>query len=148
MRKASQAAVESALQARRIKSSLAPVISLPVACCTAFVLWRGAHVVMAGAMTAGGLVVFLTYLNRFFKPVQDLAKMTNSIAQVSVATERIRAILETDETIRERPDARVPGSLRGEIVFENVAFSYEPDAPVLRKSRSNEKGSPGSLSGS
>ena len=129
---ASRAAVQSALQARRIKSSLSPVISLPVACCTAFVLWRGAHLVTAGAMTAGGLIVFLTYLNRFFKPVQDLAKMTNSIAQASVATERIRAILETDEIIRERSNALVPGLVRGEIVFENVAFRYESDAPVLR----------------
>ena len=132
LRSASRAAVQSALQARRIKSALAPIVSLPVACCTAFVLWRGAHSVMAGAMTAGGLVVFLTYLGRFFKPVQDLAKMTNSIAQASVATERIRTILETDEIIRERPNARVPGALRGEIVFENVAFRYEADAPVLR----------------
>jgi subfamily B ATP-binding cassette protein MsbA len=83
-------------------------------------------------MTAGSLIVFLTYLGRFFKPVQDLAKMTNSIAQASVATERIRAILETDEIIQERPNARNPSSLRGEIEFENVAFRYEADAPVLR----------------
>jgi subfamily B ATP-binding cassette protein MsbA len=132
LRKASQAAVRSALRARRIKSSLAPVVSLPVALCTAFVLWRGAHLVTAGAMTAGGLIVFLTYLNRFFKPVQDLAKMTNSIAQASVATERIRAILETDEIIRELPNALDASSLRGEIVFENVAFRYDADVPVLR----------------
>src|SRR5579862_5268681 len=130
--KTSRAAVQSALQARRIKSSLAPAVSLPVACCTAFVLWRGAGLVTAGAMTAGGLIVFLTYLSRFFKPVQDLAKMTNSIAQTSVATERIRAILETDEIIRERPKARVPSALRGEIVFDHVAFRYDANASVLR----------------
>jgi ABC-type multidrug transport system fused ATPase/permease subunit len=132
LRKASRSAVQSALQARRIKSSLAPAVSLPVACCTAFVLWRGAGLVTAGAMTAGGLIVFLTYLSRFFKPVQDLAKMTNSIAQTSVATERIRAILDTDDVIQERPDARAAGALRGDIVFDHVAFRYEADAPVLR----------------
>jgi len=130
--KASRAAVQSALAARRIKSSVAPAVALPVAFCTAFVLWRGAGLVTAGAMTAGGLVVFLTYLNRFFKPVQDLAKMTNSIAQTSVATERIRAILETDDIIREKPNARVPNDLRGEILFDRVAFAYEADVPVLR----------------
>ena len=130
--KASRAAVQAALKARRIKASLAPAVSLPVACCTAFVLWRGADLVTAGGMTAGDLIVFLTYLSRFFKPVQDLAKMTNSIAQTSVATERIRAILETDDIIRERPNALVPGRLRGEIVFDHVAFQYETGAPVLR----------------
>jgi len=113
----SQAAVQSALRARRIKSSLAPASALPVALCSAFVLWRGAGLVTAGAMTAGGLIVFLTYLARFFKPVQDLAKMTNLIAQASVATERIGEILETDDIIRERPDARPSQGLRGEIIF-------------------------------
>ena len=132
LRSASRAAVRSALQARRIKSSLSPVVSLPVACCTAFVLWRGAHLVIGGAMTAGGLVVFLAYLSRFFKPVQDLAKMTNAVAQASVATERIRGILETDEVIPDRPGARDPGLVRGQIVFEKVAFGYESEAPVLR----------------
>ena len=132
LRKASWAAVRSALQARRIKSLLAPAVSIPVACCTGLVLWRGAGLVTTGAMTAGGLIVFLTYLGRFFKPVQDLAKMTNSVAQTSVATERIRAILETDEIITERPNARIPSALRGEIVFDHVAFHYEAGTPVLR----------------
>jgi subfamily B ATP-binding cassette protein MsbA len=71
---ASQAAVQSALQARRLKSSPSPVVSLPVAFCTAFVLWRGAHI--------------------------------------------------WRRNHPRRPNARIPGSLRGEIVFEDVAFRY------------------------
>ena len=55
-------------------------------------------------------MVFLSYLSRFFKPVQDLAKMTNAIAQVAVAAERVQAILETDEVIPERSNAP-PGRL-------------------------------------
>jgi subfamily B ATP-binding cassette protein MsbA len=83
-------------------------------------------------MTAGILTVFLSYLAKFFKPVQDLAKMTNTIAQTAVAAERIEAILETDEIIPERPNARIPKSLRGEIIFDHVAFGYDSEAPVLR----------------
>ncbi len=48
-------------------------------------------------MTVGVLTIFLAYLNKFFKPVQDLAKMTNTIAQTAVGVERIRAILEADD---------------------------------------------------
>jgi subfamily B ATP-binding cassette protein MsbA len=132
LRAVSQAAVESALEARRIKSSLSPMVTVTVAGCTALVLWRGADLVLAGTMTAGLLTVFLAYLARFFKPVQDLAKMTNSIAQTAVATERIQAILETDDVIPERPNARIPRFLRGGIVFDHVAFSYDSAAPVLR----------------
>jgi len=132
MTDASRASVAAALKARRIKSLLSPVVTIVVALCTGFVLWRGTLLILAGAMTAGALTVFLAYLSKFFKPVQDLAKMTNTIAQTSVALERIQTILAADEVIPERPDAKDPGSLRGEITFEHVAFGYGDVAPVLR----------------
>jgi len=132
LRKVSRAALQSALRARKIKSSLSPIVTVTVAACTAFVLWRGAALAVAGVMTAGVLTVFLSYLARFFKPVQDLAKMTNSIAQTAVAAERIQSILDTGEVIPERPGARVPKFVRGQITFEHVAFRYNSDAPVLR----------------
>lgn len=83
-------------------------------------------------MTAGALVVFLSYLNMFFKPVQDLAKMTNTIAQTTVAVERLRAILEADTVIPQHPEARDPGAIKGEIAFEHVAFGYKAGQPVLK----------------
>lgn len=128
---ASEAAVLAAVEARRIKSLLSPVVAGTVSVCTAFVLWRGASLVLASAMTAGSLTVFLSYLARFFKPVQDLAKMSGTIAQAAVGVERVRGILDIDMTIPERPDAREPGRLAGAIAFEHVAFAYEDGRPVL-----------------
>jgi subfamily B ATP-binding cassette protein MsbA len=58
--------------------------------------------------------------------------MANTIAQTSVALDRIRAILETDTIIPERPDAHTPDSVRGEIELKNVAFAYNEEATVLR----------------
>jgi subfamily B ATP-binding cassette protein MsbA len=128
----SLATVDAALKARKVKSLLSPIITTTVALCTAFVLYRGARLTLAGLMTVGGLTVFLSYLNKFFKPVQDLAKMTNAIAQAAVGVDRVKAILDTDGAIPERSDARTPEAVRGEIVFEHVAFGYDKDAPVLR----------------
>jgi len=127
----SRATVDAALKARRVKSLLSPIVSITVALCTGFVLWRGAGLALNGTMSVGELTVFLAYLNKFFKPVQDLAKMTNTIAQTAVGVDRIRAILDTDVEIPERPDARTPKALQGEIVFDHVAFAYNPDTPVL-----------------
>jgi subfamily B ATP-binding cassette protein MsbA len=124
--------VQASLNARKVKSLLSPVVGLIVAACTAVVLWRGAHLVLIGVMTLGGLTVFLSYLGKFFKPVQDLAKMTTSIAQASVALERIQAILDTDTVIPQKPDAKNIDTLKGQIDFEHVAFAYEPDNPILR----------------
>jgi subfamily B ATP-binding cassette protein MsbA len=129
---ASRATVNAALRARRIKSLLSPVVASIVALCTAVVLWRGTGLILAGAMTIGSLTVFLAYLARFFKPVQDLAKMTNAVAQTHVGLERIQSILDIDMSIRERRDAREPDAFKGGITFEHVAFSYSPEAPVLK----------------
>ena len=126
------ASVQASLKARRVKSLLSPIVSVTVACCVAFVLWRGAGLIMSDAMTIGSLTVFLSYLNKFFKPVQDLAKMTNVIAQAAVGLDRVQMILDADTIIPEKPEARDPGEVKGEIVFEHVAFSYDPAAPVLR----------------
>ena len=123
--------VKASLRARKVKSLLSPVVALIVSCCTAFVLWRGTHLVLIEAMTLGGLTVFLSYLGKFFKPVQDLAKMTTSIAQASVALERIQAILDTDTVIPQKPNAKIPENVQGHIEFEHVAFSYDPESPVL-----------------
>jgi|ERR1700722_14758008 ABC-type multidrug transport system fused ATPase/permease subunit len=127
----SRATVDAALKARQVKALLGPLVNIAVAACTGFVLWRGAALILKGAMTAGALTVFLAYLTKFFKPVQDLAKMTNTIAQTTVGVERVQAILETDTTIPERLDAKPPDAIRGEVVFDNVGFSYLKDEPIL-----------------
>jgi ABC-type multidrug transport system fused ATPase/permease subunit len=129
---ASHASVQAALSARRIKALLSPVISVVVALCTAFVLWRGANLILADAMTIGALTVFLAYLSKFFKPVQDLAKMTNAIAQTTVGVERIRELLDVDAIIPECASPFAPDRVVGAIEFEAVVFAYDPAAPVLR----------------
>lgn len=128
----SHKSVEAALKARRVKALLSPIVNVTVAFCTAIVLWRGSSLILRGAMTAGALTVFLSYLSKFFKPVQDLATMTNTIAQAAVGVERIRGILDADNIIPEKTDATEPENLKGEISFEHVAFCYEKDSPVLR----------------
>ena len=127
----SKATVDASLKARRVKALLSPIVAVTVALCTAFVLYRGSALIIAGVMTAGALTVFLSYLNKFFKPVQDLATMTNTIAQTAVAVERIRGILEADAMIPQRADSHEPGTLSGDIEFTNVAFSYNEEAKVL-----------------
>ncbi|MGA9571222.1 MAG: ABC transporter ATP-binding protein [Candidatus Acidiferrales bacterium] len=128
----SEATVAASLKARRVKALLSPIVAITVALCTAVVLWRGSALILAGLMTAGALTVFLSYLNKFFKPVQDLATMTNTIAQAAVGVDRIRGILDADDIIPERPNAREVVTLAGNIDFEHVAFAYSAEAPVLK----------------
>jgi len=123
--------VAAALKARQIKSLLSPVISIVVSVCIAIVLLRGTSLALSGAMTVGALTVILAYLNKFFKPVQDIAKMANSVAQATVSLERIQSVLDSDDIIFRNPRAKSPGKLKGEISFKHVAFQYDQDTPVL-----------------
>ena len=128
----SRATVDAALKARRVKSLLSPAVTTVVALCTGFVLWRGTALVLADVMTVGALTVFLAYLAKFFKPVQDLAKMSNTLAQTTVALERVQTILDTQALVPESADGREPVTLTGAITFDHVAFGYDPAVPVLR----------------
>ena len=129
--KVSHATVDAALKARSIKALLSPVVTVTVAVCTAIVLWRGAYLILAGIMTVGALTVYLSYLSKFFKPVKDLATTTNAIAQAAVGVDRIRAVLDTDTIIPEKGNAIEAPPVRGQVVFEHVAFAYDVKNPVL-----------------
>jgi subfamily B ATP-binding cassette protein MsbA len=107
------------------------VVAIVAAICIGIVLWRGTALVLSDTMTIGALTVFLTYLSKFFKPVQDLAKMGSTIAQTAVAIERVETLLDTDTIIPERPEARDPDALKGGIEFEHVEFAYDPKSTVV-----------------
>ena len=128
----SKATVAAALKARQVKALLSPVVTIVVSLCTGFVLWRSSSLILKGAMTAGELTVFLSYLAQFFKPVKDLATMTNSIAQTAVGVDRVRAILEANDVIPEKPGALEPAAIRGDIEFDRVVFNYNAESAVLK----------------
>jgi subfamily B ATP-binding cassette protein MsbA len=124
--------VEMALRARSIKAKLSPLVDVIVAVGTCLVLGYGARIVLNGKMTAGSLVVFVLYLSNMYKPMRDLSKMTDTVSKASVGYERIKEVIETESRIRDLPGARRAPRFRGAIEFDDVSFSYQPDAPVLR----------------
>jgi subfamily B ATP-binding cassette protein MsbA len=103
-----------------------------VAIGTAAVLWFGTRLVIAGAMTAGALVVFMTYLGRLFRPIQDLARVSTNVAQAAVGLERVMTVLRTDERLPRAPQPHTPAVVRGFVEFRDVTFGYDPARPVLR----------------
>ncbi|HLY70415.1 MAG TPA: ABC transporter ATP-binding protein [Puia sp.] len=131
LNKVSRETIEASLHARKIKSALSPIVTIVVSVCTALVLWRGTDLVLTKVMTVGALTVFLWYMNKFFSPIQDLAKMATAVAQATVALERIQTILDTDSSIPQKPNARDPGRVQGNIIFDKVCFAYDKESPIL-----------------
>lgn len=126
-------AVEISLRARSLKAKLTPLVGMVVAVGTGLVLWFGARLVMTGALSAGGLVVFILYLGKMYKPMQEISKMTDTYSKAAVGYERIQEILHTHVEVRDVPGARPAPRLRGDIAFENVSFSYNSGPPVLKE---------------
>ncbi|HTM52312.1 MAG TPA: ABC transporter ATP-binding protein [Bryobacteraceae bacterium] len=124
-------AVEIALRARSLKAKLPPMVDVIEAVGTALVLWFGARMVLAGSLEVGSLVLFIWYLGKMYKPMQELSKLTDAYTKAAVGYERIREVLEMDHEVTVLPGAREAPRLRGEIEFEKVGFSYEPDRQIL-----------------
>ena len=83
-------------------------------------------------MTAGALVVFLTYLGKLFRPIQELARASTNIAQAAVGLERVRAVLDADDRLPRSPHARTLDTVSGRVEFRDVTFGYNPARPVLQ----------------
>jgi ATP-binding cassette subfamily B protein len=124
--------VQIALRARSLKARLSPLVSIIVAIGTALVLWFGGQWVLAGSLSAGSLIVFVWYLGKMYKPMQDFAKMTDSYSKAVVGYERIREIFETEAKVQDMPDARHAPRFRGEIEFDHITFGYVPGRQVLK----------------
>ena len=123
--------VEIALRARSLKAKLAPIVQIIVAVGTFLVLWFGGRMVLSGAITAGALVVFIQYLSKMYKPMQELSKMTDSYSKALVGYERIQEILETEREVKDLPKAKPAPRFKGKIEFDRVSFSYSPESPIL-----------------
>jgi len=124
--------VETALLARNLKGTLAPIVDVIVAIGTCLMLGYGARLVLAGQLTAGDLVVFLLYLGMMYKPMRDLSKMTDTASKAEVGFDRIREVLETESGMRDLPGARRAGRFQGKIEFDKVSFGYKPDQLILK----------------
>jgi subfamily B ATP-binding cassette protein MsbA len=124
--------VEIALRARSLKARLTPLVSVIVAAGTGLVLWFGARMALNGQLSPGALIVFIFYLGKMYKPMQDLSKMTDAYSKAAVGYERIREIPEMHGEIGDLPGARHVSRLKGAIEFDRVTFGYEPRRPILR----------------
>ncbi len=124
--------VEITLRARSLKAKLSPIVEILVAIGTSLVLWFGGRMILAGTLSPGSLLVFILYIGKMYKPMQELSKMTDAYSKAAIGYERIREVLETDGEVKDRPGARRAPRLKGGIEFDHVSLSYEPNVPVLK----------------
>ena len=97
-------------------------------------IWYGGSLVLSGEVTLGVLVAFLTYVTRFFQPLRELTQFYNQLQAAMAGAERVFELLDEPVTLAEKPDAVDLPSVRGEVEFRDVSFSYGKRAGPARVS--------------
>ena len=120
---------QSRLRAQRYIALYFPFVQLLSTVAAALVLFTAAGQVHSGALTAGGLVAFLLYIDLLFAPVQQLSQVFDGYQQASVGLRRIKDLLRTPTSTPQAERPRRPGRPRGLVEFRDVHFRY-PGQPA------------------
>ena len=90
------------------------------------------QVFMGQVITSGMLVSFYMYISKFYNPIQNLAEQFNWLQSAFASAEKVFAVLDMEPAIQDAPDAVELGTVRGEIEFRDVWFSYVEGEWVLK----------------
>lgn len=97
-----------------------------------FIVWFGGRGIMEGYVSGPGeLIMFIMFLNMFFRPIRLIADRFNTLQMGLISTERIARLLDSTEVI-EKEGTHAPASVKGDITFSNVWLAYENDDYVLK----------------
>jgi len=122
---------EAGVQGSRLEARFSGVVDVLGAVATAVVLTLGVLRVASGKLSPGDLVVFVSYSNRLYRPLRDIARQTSYAARAMARLDRIGEILSSDQVLQERPGAFASGRARGDVELRKVAFRYQPGRPAL-----------------
>ena len=108
------------------------VIGLITALGTALILYVGVRHVIAWRLEVGDLYIFLAYLAMLYQPLEQLSYTAWSMEGAAAGMQRVFEILDTEDTVPEKPDAPACPPVAGRIELERVSFEYEANQPILR----------------
>ncbi len=95
------------------------------------VLFFGGYFIYRGELTLGVLVGFLLYVNMFLQPIRRISVLVETYQRGMAGFHRFVETLQIEPEIVDHKEARPAGRLKGEIVFDNVTFSYNRDKNIL-----------------
>ena len=123
--------LETSLDAAWIASLFTPVVDVLGALVTALVVYVGGTAVLGESITAGVLIAFVLYIDRFFEPIRDLSRRFDTLQSTMAGGERILALLDTEVEVRDAEDASEMGIITGGVRFERVSFHYSDDPSLV-----------------
>ncbi len=126
------------LQATKVWGSFFPMIEIIQAIGSGVVTIYGGMLALNGALgpkedAIGTLITFILYIRMLFWPIFDLTNLYNTIQAALASAERIFELIDTKPTIADSEDAVEMPAVKGEVIFEDITFGYDPQYPVLHQ---------------
>jgi ATP-binding cassette subfamily B protein len=109
-----------------------PVVQFISAIAVGSIIWYGGLQAEVGGLTVGGIQAFVSYVTFMLWPIQEMARVYAEMQHAIASAERVFSLVDAVPEVTDRPGALDPGSIQGDIVFDQVDFWYDSDNPVLR----------------
>ncbi len=122
----------SGFRAAWLSALFLPIVQIISAFATGGIIWYSGVQINFQSITIGGIQAFISYMTFMMWPIQDLARVFAELQRAIASAERIFALIDTAPDIQDKPTAIDPGTVRGDIFFENVHFWYEDKLPVIK----------------
>lgn len=126
-----QESQQATMHAVKIASVLFPLMLIIGSLGVCLIFWYGTPRIQAGTLTVGVLVAFYGYMQRFFQPIQHISQFYHQMQGAMAGAERIFEILDTEPTVKDKPDAFDMPRIKGDVEFKHVTFGYD-DKPILK----------------
>ena len=125
---------EAIVDAMRLSFIFLPSIEFLGVLATAVVLYWGGRFVADGSVTLGVMVAFISYVTRFFQPIQELSRIYTMMQSAMAGGEEVLSLLNTTPAVLDQDDASEMPEISGRIDLENVTFHYTADgAEILHR---------------
>ena len=129
--KISRAVFDAAMRVVYLFSYFWPFVDMTAVVGTVVVLWYGGLQVAHGTLSLGTLVAFIAYVGQFFGPIRNLSQIYRMVQRAMAGGERIFRLLDTEISIKDKPDAIELPPIKGAVEFKDV-FAHEGDDHVIK----------------
>nr|WP_239073344.1 ABC transporter ATP-binding protein [Sediminihabitans luteus] len=122
---------EASFKAQAISGSIQPAMGFVANLNYVIVAVVGGLKVASGTMSLGDVQAFIQYSRQFTQPITQIASMMNLLQSGVASAERVFGLLDAPEQTPEPAAGSAVRPVRGRVAFEDVSFSYDPDAPLI-----------------
>lgn len=123
--------VRAGLKIRRLEATFSRTVEVIVALGMCLVLWFGVNRALAQELSAGDLLIFISYMRQLYRPVRDTARLSTRTAKAVASAQRVIEVLELKAPVDDDPSGMSASNLTGDIRFDHVSFAYREAHQVL-----------------